>query len=323
MRSPSFVFTRRIHILHELFTSTPKGRVAKLETNALPPLVNDVRLLDKQGNTIATVCSMDGLLSHLEPFSYLERVSSAKPLYRIVQLMKFSASRKGPGKFKRVGTGKELHITTTSLASTCKHTVSKAYEFLSKGWRVEFHVRSKTDNKAHSIDWALRYALHMRPEVINAAMPEGTKMLMPPVLRGSELLWVLDHEKNRLKAGYSRRAPTQSEMPIDTGITKAATAGKQIIQPNDQRSLISKRSRESAPKKEISLPGPENSDEIPSTQVHHLPAGGGMNNSDQGSSGVARTERMERLVWRSGRLERRASRSDSNYKGGGYFGPSE
>jgi hypothetical protein len=309
MRSPSLVFTRRIHALHDLFTNTVAGRLAKLEGKALPSLENDVRLQDRKGKTIATVRSMDSLVSHLEPFSYLRKLPSEKPVYRIVQLMKFPSSQKRSAEFKRAGTGKELHVTTTSSDGTWKHTVSKAHEFLSKGWRVEFHVRPIIKNKVNTIDWALRNALHMRPEVITAAMPEGTQVLMPPVQDGTELLWVLDHEKNRLKAGYTRRKPTQSKMPIGTGIAKAAPAGKQIVQPKDRRSLchkssdthiweahsnpqaeddvdkenpenpISKRFRESAPKKKISLPGPEISDKISSTQVHRLPAGGDMKTS--------------------------------------------
>jgi len=322
MRSPSLVFTRRIHVLHDLFTRTTAGKLAELEGKALPPLENDVRLQDRNGKTIATVKSIDSLVSRLEPFSYLKKLPLEKPVYRIVQLMKFPPSQKGLVGFKRAGTGKELHVTTTSSDGTWRHTVSKAYEFLSKGWRVEFHVRPISKNKGNTIDWALRNALHMRPEVINAAMPEGTQMLMPPVQDGIELLWVLEHEKNRLKQGWPHRKPIQSKMPIGTGIAKAARAGKQIVQPKDRRSLchkssdthiweahsnpqaeddvdrenpenpISKRSRESAPKKKISLPGPEISDEISSTQVHRLPAGGDMKasaNTYSYSRGVSKT----------------------------------
>lgn len=250
MRSPSLVFTRCIHALHDLFTSTPTGRLPTLASKGLPQLENDVRIQERNGKTIATVSSIADLVSHLEPFSYLEKLPSEKPLYRIIELLKFPP-RKKPAEFKRAGSGKELHITTTCPPGALKHRVSKAYEFLSKGWRVEFHVRPLKGNKGRTVDWALQNALHLRPEVISAAMPEGTQVLMPPVQDGTTMLWVLDHKENRLKAGLSHKAPTRSQMPMGlTARVKLKGAPKRQKDnaepsheiPEDRRGLIGKSS---------------------------------------------------------------------------------
>ncbi len=217
MRSPSLVFTRRLHALHELFSKSPRGKSIALRGKSLPTIENEVRLENGKGRTIATVKTIARLVEHLGPLSYLEKVPSENHLYTIVPLKTFRPSKK-QDQFKRAGNGKELYITTSSDLLSIKHNVSKAYDFLSKGYRVEFHVRPRSNNRVQTIDWALQNALHLRPEVIQAAMPKGTKILIPPFRDGTALIWALEHPENWKKRFLLPRGSSGQKAPAEPSV---------------------------------------------------------------------------------------------------------
>ena len=84
---------------------------------------------------------------------------------------------------------------------------------------MEFHLHQKSkDRHNRTVDWALAHCLHLRPDSILAAMPEGTTTLAEPGTSDmsfkkklpknidqakSHLMWVLEHEEalNRGHAG--------------------------------------------------------------------------------------------------------------------------
>ena len=57
-----------------------------------------------------------------------------------------------------------------------------AYGGLVQGCRIEFHLHQKSNDVRleNTVDWALEHSLHLRPDVILMAMPEGTEPLGLP-----------------------------------------------------------------------------------------------------------------------------------------------
>ena len=61
----------------------------------------------------------------------------------------------------------------------------------------------------NTVDWALEHSLHLRPDVILMAMPEGTEVLGLPATSkshmGEELIWAFELPEALSKVG--RRTP--------------------------------------------------------------------------------------------------------------------
>ena len=197
MRRLFLQFTRRLHVLREHLEKTPTEELLTISEKPLPWRAKGVRLEDK-GRLVATETKHQ-VLERLGPLSYLEKVSTNGLTYRISQLRDVEAEFKG-GASKLPGHNEELYITTVCSKATLKHNLSRAYHFLSHGSRVEFHLRQAEDENIQNISWALKNALHVRPDIINAAMPMGTEQLLAPIQLGRDLIWVLEHKKNREKA---------------------------------------------------------------------------------------------------------------------------
>lgn len=99
--------------------------------------------------------------------------------------------------------GGEIFLPTTLPPSHMTPHLKVAYNRLEAEMTVEFHLRPKVHQPDLSVEWALRYMPHLRPDVILQSMPEGTVVIVPPVescLRPnslhlkreylSELIWV-------------------------------------------------------------------------------------------------------------------------------------
>ena len=62
----------------------------------------------------------------------------------------------------------------------------------------------------NTVDWAIENSLHLRPDTILRAMPEGTEMLGLPATSkshmGEELVWVFELPRTLAKAGHTTPA---------------------------------------------------------------------------------------------------------------------
>ena len=182
-----------------------------------------LKLLEGPGNTGTTMTLFEAL-QRLEPCSYLAQVAKDEA-YRI-QKFPDPKSRPGPKNakvskyYKRGGRGKEIHFVTASCtAGFLRNRLMSAYKFLLEGTRVEIHLHPKSTKETDTVDWALLHRLHLRPDSILKAMPEGTTMLAVPCctdmsfkrrvpknveLSRSKLMWVMENLEALEHAGVSR-----------------------------------------------------------------------------------------------------------------------
>ena len=111
--------------------------------------------------------------------------------------------------FKRLGRSKDFPLTTTEEPSLLQHQLGKAYGFLLLGSRIEFRLRPKSKPsflKNKTVDWALEHALHLRPDSILTAMPEGSMMLAKPCTAAEQptLMWGIEHPPSLERVGVRK-----------------------------------------------------------------------------------------------------------------------
>ncbi|MCJ1454239.1 hypothetical protein MMC28_004591 [Mycoblastus sanguinarius] len=198
-----------------MFTEHPSGRIEAVQKKELPSAHGlSLRLLDS-GHSILGTMTLTEALRHVEPASHLAHWK--EDTYRIIPLRipdkteLFGCETRGLTQrkkvFKRKGRGKELYLSTTPDPMLLSTILSKAYTFLLRGARVEFHLRQKTDRKLEdmTVDWALENRLHLRPDSILAAMPKGSTMLACPCTVSTEklpsLMWAVEHKPSLLGGG--------------------------------------------------------------------------------------------------------------------------
>ena len=110
-------------------------------------------------------------------------------------------------KFPRAGRGREVHYTIYTPPSHLLSSLAMAYGCLLEGCRIEFHLHQKSNDVRvqNTVDWALEHSLHLRPDVILKAMPEGTELLGLPATSkshmGEELVWALELPKALSRVG--------------------------------------------------------------------------------------------------------------------------
>ena len=187
---------RQIHLVHEIWTMFPSGKLARCKEQKLTIQPKPFGLQTKSGKTI-TITSVKQVLEHIKPMTHLEKLDGEN-LYRVSSLDPPPDVKKPTGEIleepgRRDGGAREVHLKTNANSTYLKHVLSKAYEVLCfknlKLRKVEFHVRTEKDK---AIEWALENCPHLRPEVILAAMPLGTKVLAPALVDGeTKLRWAL------------------------------------------------------------------------------------------------------------------------------------
>ena len=140
------------------------------------------------------------------------------PMSRIILHDPFCRTKRTPSgkqvkvlKFTRAGRGREVHFTIYSPPSFLHSCLVMAYECLLQGCRIEFHLHQKSNDVRveNTVDWALEHSLHLRPDVILKAMPEGTELLGLPATSkshmGEELVWALELPEALSKVGVRTR----------------------------------------------------------------------------------------------------------------------
>ena len=194
MRNTFLQFTCNVHILREVAEKTSTAEPLTVSEKPLPQKVEWFQLEDE--GRLAAADTVHQVLERLGPLSYLENEYTHGLIYKISRFKDVKPTFKEK-KLEPPDHGKEIHFNTICTKRTVRHNLRNAYKILSNGSRVEFHLRG--DN-VQTIDWALKNALHVRPDIINAAMPEGTEQLLAPIQLGNDLIWVLEHKKNRTRA---------------------------------------------------------------------------------------------------------------------------
>ena len=110
-------------------------------------------------------------------------------------------------KFPHAGRGRQVHFTIYSPPAHLYLTLVMAYGCLLQGCRIEFHLHQKSNDVRvqNTVHWAMEHSLHLRPDVILKAMPEGTELLGLPATSksrmGEELIWALELPEALSKAG--------------------------------------------------------------------------------------------------------------------------
>ncbi|KAL9640456.1 MAG: hypothetical protein Q9164_000275 [Protoblastenia rupestris] len=191
---------RRLHLLHRLFDHSAghKEKLGTLRRKSLPSadeLTLSLRAPD--GHDLGTKTLRESW-EFIQPLNHLQQVEAGvyqiTPLKRPVMTAMFGRERKS---FTRLGRSKAWHLTTTATPVFVAHVLSKAYEFLLRGARIEMHLKQKVNDNDHTVDWALCNAMHLRPESLLAAMPNGTIMLTEPcqnpVKKMADLVWAIEY----------------------------------------------------------------------------------------------------------------------------------
>ena len=193
-KSLTYAPTRKLHLVHEMYTKgTPSHKLAHITEKTLPDPGTRFPITDIWGATLGEK-TMSEALELLRPALHLRQIVLAdkRSVYRIEKLKPPPVKPNPEGKPKRAGEAKSLYLTTACGERDLKHKLSKAYEFLCRGWKVELHLRPRGGvDSWKSVDWALLNCIHLRPEVIFASMPKGTTMLVDPVSEGVQLIWVM------------------------------------------------------------------------------------------------------------------------------------
>ena len=105
--------------------------------------------------------------------------------YRIEKRMPPPVKPRQEGKLKLARHAKSLYLTTGCKDYDWTYRLDKIHEFLSRGWKVQLHLRPKVGNDVwKSVDWALQSCISLQPDTLLASMPNGTVMLANLVSEG-------------------------------------------------------------------------------------------------------------------------------------------
>ena len=202
-RISPFIFARtqcrQLHLVHEIFTNAPTGKLATCEKLNLEIQPKPFQLATLSG--LVTVNSVIEALGYIKPMTHLMKLDRQK-IYQITALnppppLEYEKKSKSLKRFlktrRRDGDAHEIEFTTGCNSTNLEKALSNAYQMLARkskhARRVEFHLRVVGNR---SIEWALEKFPHLRPEMILAAMPEQTAVLAPPLAYGkNELMWAL------------------------------------------------------------------------------------------------------------------------------------
>lgn len=191
-RPTPFQGSRAFHLVHNLFKKdrdpAAEAQLATV-TRKIYPRAEEIslKLVDGGRDEVATM-TLSQALQRLKPLDYL--AEAGPKVYRIqtfpdpgpVKVLEH-VSGHAYKPWTRAGRGKELHLTTSCTPEFLRHVLAISYKYVLEGTRMEFHLHQKAKGKGdRTVDWALANCMHLRPDSILAAMPEGTTMLAEPAV---------------------------------------------------------------------------------------------------------------------------------------------
>lgn len=165
----------------------------------------EIELWDfKSSSKIGNMSLTEALDQHIKPGVILLRkrkwVKGEAPRspeqYVLVKLKTETAppnvASKHSGQSKARG-AKQMFLHTWADMEYCKHKLEAAYHMLKANFRVEFHVgeRRLGDKDFRSVGRLFQDLVHLRPEVIQKAMPENTGIIIDPQTDYREYCWVV------------------------------------------------------------------------------------------------------------------------------------
>ncbi|KAL8938440.1 MAG: hypothetical protein Q9211_003203 [Gyalolechia sp. 1 TL-2023] len=231
---------RSIHLVHEIYTPGPRAGLERLARKKLPDASNTkLRIVDARGR--GPILRLSDVQSSLSDGHYLEkqeRSPSEDPAviaaYRISKIPAIHGPPKPVGNknfepinFVRAGRGKEVHFTTDLNVPYYRSFLTRSYNFINMGCRVEMHLRiSKADLKAKprkDFNGIVAENPHYRPEIILQGMPPGASIMYGPFYdkRLEQLIWVMANDlmwtKKSVGTGHHRGAsllPTEAALNI-------------------------------------------------------------------------------------------------------------
>ena len=189
-RGSRFQGTRSFHLVHNLFTKDQREATRQLDSvrRKIHPSADhmSLTLFDDESGQVATTTLTEALQRvRLKPLSYLAQEEPG--IYRIKTYLKrepaepIRSAKVSYKPWKRAGRGKEAHLTTECTAQFLRHVLGNSCKYLLEGSRMEFHLHQQAGDKQNrTTDWALAHCLHLRPDSILAAMPEGTRIFAQP-----------------------------------------------------------------------------------------------------------------------------------------------
>ncbi|KAL8826993.1 MAG: hypothetical protein Q9191_003454 [Dirinaria sp. TL-2023a] len=200
------VLVRKLHLIHEVHFKWTEVKFEQLPIKKIRDIqLAPCKVVENQNDKHYALVTLSQLLPMIQPRQYLkvdlpegsEEVdldNTADLRFEIGELPpdpKDATDRKK--KYKRLGTSKEIHLTTDLHPVAFRHRLSLAYFHVAQDDRVEFHLRPRVKSKTLTVDWALKNLPYLRPDVILKSMPEGTGLFIPPIVIDSksseELVW--------------------------------------------------------------------------------------------------------------------------------------
>ena len=225
---PASIRSRCLHLLHQMYTKHPLlEHLERIRRKEIPSATDlTLQLYDAEQRQLRTVTFDEALLlikplSHLSPrdkggyaIKPLKPPTSTEPHPKEWEL----GGRKNKA-FARAGRSKDMPLMTVVTPSRLVQVLSAAYENLVRGARLEFRIgqRNRPSDRSKTVDWALTNALHLRPDVIMRAMPEGTQFCAQPCYEnGVEqvVMWGIECERELRRA----KAPITSTQRKQVGL---------------------------------------------------------------------------------------------------------
>ncbi|KAL9581740.1 MAG: hypothetical protein Q9212_003717 [Teloschistes hypoglaucus] len=240
---PTSHLRRAIHLLHCIYSARDgsDGRLASLAWRKLADPSRTELQFRKKGSRVIDAVTLSQAIARLHPGSYLERLqpldnvdSIPERSYEVSRLRALHPKpvlNSGPAKvinFKRAGRGKEIHLTSALSTIAYAAFLTKTYNHLINGARLEMHLRlTKRELSDHKdLDHVLSEHPHLRPEAILKGMPEGTVILYEPLYEEKlkQLIWVMANEENWTGVtatgwkGSAMAPPSKSAMKMLKGL---------------------------------------------------------------------------------------------------------
>ena len=189
-----------------MFSKVPHPHIKNLPLKPISDIeLASCRLTSSTPNEHPSMAMLSDLLGRIQPLQYLqfklpagvETIRLEDATHYIYSIKELQLPNRTPKQInarqKRRGRSKEVHITTSLHPLAFKHMLCTACALVEEGKRVEFHLRSKSGEKALTVDWALRNLPYLRPDVILRSMPEGAVIIVPPMenIAKQELIWAV------------------------------------------------------------------------------------------------------------------------------------
>ncbi|QDS75606.1 hypothetical protein FKW77_006488 [Venturia effusa] len=127
-----------------------------------------------------------------------------------------------------------FQFSATSPKEHSRHILNNIWTHLLKGDHVtcQLAYRSKTTPKGYDFEWIWKNCVHLRPDVLQRALPSSTRLALGPLTNGNEVTWLVVPRNNIID--YMRRwKARQQEQNV------LLEAGRGML-PKEERKAVKK-----------------------------------------------------------------------------------